>query len=176
MMTKTPDPDLTLIAEYRDALQRIVDYDLVDTTGSHADLTEAEALDAVRRIASDALATGNVAMAHPPIASYVLGQAVTFHVDRGDRWVPRWIPGVVTRLESGLRPDGSAWHGISVSRSLGLPDGEWERAGAYSFGDGDDDVARVSPADSAIASASSVTESEPAPSGPPPSGPRRSRT
>ncbi len=141
-MTKTLDPDPTLLAEYRDALQRIVDYDLVDVTGSHGDQTEAEALDAVRRIASDALAAGDVAMAHPPIASYVLGQAVTFHVDRGDRWVP----GVVTRLESGLCPDGSAWHGISVSRSLGLPDGEWECAGAYSFGDRDEDVARVSPA------------------------------
>ena len=165
-MTKTPDPDLTLIAEYRDALQRIVDYDLVDTTGSHGDQTEAEALDAVRRIASDALAAGDVAMAHQPIASYVLGQAVTFHVDRGDRWVP----GVVTRIEGGLRPndgsawnaDGCAWHAISVSRSLGLPDGEWECAGAYRFEDFDADY--VSP----------VTA--PAPSGPPPSGPRRSRT
>lgn len=142
----------------------------VDVAGSHGDQTEAEALDVVRRIASDAPAAGDVT--HPPIASYVLGQAVTFHVDRGDRWVP----GVVTRLESGLRPDGSAWHGISVSRALGLPDGEWERAGTYSFGDRDDDVARVSPACPTIPSASSVTESAPAPSSLPPSGPRRSRT
>lgn len=80
------------------------------------------------------------ARAHPPITSYALGQRVTFHPGRGDRW----HPGIVTRLESGLRPDGSAWHMIFVSATRDLPDGEWEHAGAYRFEEQDDN--RVSPA------------------------------
>lgn len=77
---------------------------------------------------------------HPPIASYTLGQSVTFHPGRGDRW----HPGIVTRRESGLRPDGSMWHTIFVSSKRDLPDGEWEHAGAYQFEDRD--ATRVSPA------------------------------
>ena len=80
------------------------------------------------------------ATAHPPIASYVLGQGVIFQPGRGDRW----YPGVVTRLESGLRPDRSAWHMIFVSSTHDLPSGEWERSGAHPFEDRDD--LRVSPA------------------------------
>lgn len=77
---------------------------------------------------------------HPPIASYTLGQNVTFHPGRGDRW----HPGIVTRLESGLLRDGSVWHVIFVSSTRELPSGEWERAWAYQFEDRDN--ARVSPA------------------------------
>jgi hypothetical protein len=84
--------------------------------------------------------TGSGATAHPPIASYALGQGVTFHPGRGDRW----HPGIVTRLESGLHADGSAWHTIFVSSTRDLPSGEWEHAGAYRLEDRDD--ARVSPA------------------------------
>jgi hypothetical protein len=86
----------------------------------------------------------------PPIASYVLGQNVNFlaylrgvqlyRVHHGDLW----RPGIVTRLGSGLCPNGSVWHEISVSSTYGLPDGEWERAGVYTFGERDRD--RVSPA------------------------------
>lgn len=75
-----------------------------------------------------------------PIASYVLGQCVTFHPGRGDRW----YPGRVTRLESGLRADLSAWHRIFVSSTRDLPDGEWEHASAYQFED--HDAACVRPA------------------------------
>lgn len=78
--------------------------------------------------------------AHPPITSYVLGQRVTFHPGRGDRW----YPGIVTRLESGLRPDRSAWHTIFVSSTHDLPSGEWERSGAHPFEDRD--APRVLPA------------------------------
>lgn len=84
--------------------------------------------------------TGNAMLKHPPIASYALGERVTFHPGRGDRW----HPGLVTRLESGLRLDGSTWHMIFISSSRDLPTGEWEHAGVYQFEDGDH--ARVSPA------------------------------
>jgi len=84
--------------------------------------------------------TGSGETEHPPIASYALGQSVTFHPGHGDRW----HPGIVTCLESGLRPDGSAWHTIFVSSTRDLPSGEWEHAGAYRLEDRDD--ARVSPA------------------------------
>jgi hypothetical protein len=82
---------------------------------------------------------GGAATTHPPIASYALGQSVIFHTGRGDCW----HPGIVTRLEGGLRPDGSAWHTIFVSSTRDLPSGEWEHAGAYRLEDRDD--ARVSP-------------------------------
>jgi hypothetical protein len=83
---------------------------------------------------------GDASTEHPPIASYALGQRVTFHSGRGDHW----HPGIVTRLESGLRPDGSVHHTIFVSATRDLPDGEWEHAGAYRFED--HDAACVRPA------------------------------
>ncbi len=76
---------------------------------------------------------------HPPIASYTLGQSVTFDPGRGDS---RHL-GVVTRIESGLLRDGSVWHRIFVSPSRGLPSGGWQHVGTYQFEDRDD--ARVSP-------------------------------
>lgn len=77
---------------------------------------------------------------HPPIASYSLGQRVTFQPGRGDRW----YPGIVTRLESELRPDRSAWHMIFVNSTRDLPEGEWEHAGTYAFEECDN--GRVRPA------------------------------
>jgi hypothetical protein len=77
---------------------------------------------------------------HPPIASYALGQSVTFYPGRGDHW----HPGIVTRLESVLHTDGSAGYTIFVSSTVDLPSGEWKRACAYRFENRDG--ALVSPA------------------------------
>ncbi len=68
---------------------------------------------------------------HPPIASYALGQSVTIYPGFGDHW----HPGIVTRLESGLRADGSAWHSIYVGSSQERHLSELK----------DEDAARVSP-------------------------------
>lgn len=84
---------------------------------------------------------GALEVTHPPISSYTLGQNVAFHPGRGNHW----HPGIVTRLESGLRPDLSAWHMIFVSSTRDLPDGEWTHSGAYQFEDHDN--TRVRPAD-----------------------------